>query len=94
MLHWLTIYSRSMCDYRRGFKLGICIIDHLCTRLELQAITAPPLFSTIQKLPQRPLSLFPVCPIFTNRSLVTTSNSEDSSASRAQVLSSQTPVQN
>jgi hypothetical protein len=38
--------------------------------------------------------LFPASRSFTSRSLVTASNSGDSSASRAQVLSSQPPVQN
>jgi hypothetical protein len=46
------------------------------------------------KSPQHPLSLFPVCYIFTSRSLATASNGGDSSASRPQVLSSQPPVQN
>jgi hypothetical protein len=50
--------------------------------------------SIIHKLPQHPLSLFPACCAFTNRSLATASNSGDSSASRAQVLSSQPPIQN
>jgi hypothetical protein len=37
---------------------------------------------------------FPACCVFTIRSLATASNSGDSSASRAQVLPSPTPVQN
>jgi hypothetical protein len=41
-----------------------------------------------------PAKLFPACCVFTSRSLATASNSEDSSAIRSQVLSSQTPVQN
>jgi hypothetical protein len=57
-------------------------IDHL--------YTAPPLISTIHKSPQHPST----CCVFTSRSQVTVSNSGNSSASRAQVLSSQTPVQN
>jgi hypothetical protein len=36
---------------------------------------------------------FPACCVFTSRSLATASNSKDSSASRTQVFSSQTPVQ-
>jgi hypothetical protein len=61
---------------------------------ELQAITAPPLILTIHKSPKHPLSLFPACCVFTSRSLATASNSGDSSAPRAQVLSSQPPLQN
>jgi hypothetical protein len=61
--------------------------------LELQAVTAPLLISTIHKSPQHPLS--PSQPaVFTSRSLATVSNSEDSSASRVRALSSQIPVQN
>jgi hypothetical protein len=36
----------------------------------------------------------PACCVFTSRSLATTTNSEDSSTSHAQVLSSQSPIQN
>jgi hypothetical protein len=60
---------------------------------ELQAITAPPLLSTIYKSPQHLLSLFPGCCVFISRSLATASNNGDSSASRAQVFSSQPLVQ-
>jgi hypothetical protein len=60
---------------------------------ELQAITAPPLISTIHKSPQHPLSLFQPA-VFTSRSLATASNSGDFLASSSQVLSSQPPVQN
>jgi hypothetical protein len=60
----------------------------------VQAITAPMLISTIRKLPQHPLSLSPVCCVFTSRSMATASDNEDSSASRAQVLSSQISIEN
>jgi hypothetical protein len=60
----------------------------------LQGITAPPLISTIHKSPQQPLSLFSACSVFTRRSLATTSNSRNSSGSRAHVPPSPTPVQN
>jgi hypothetical protein len=60
---------------------------------ELQVITAPPLISTIHRSPHQPLGLFQPA-VFTSRSLATASNSGDSSASRAQVFSSQPPVQN
>jgi hypothetical protein len=61
---------------------------------ELQVTTALSLISTLYKSPQHPLSLFPACCISTSRSLAISSNSGDSSASCAQVLSSQPPVQN
>jgi hypothetical protein len=41
-----------------------------------------------------PAKLFPAFCVFTSSSLATASNSEDSSVSRPQVLSSQPPVQN
>jgi hypothetical protein len=47
--------------------------------------------SPITTAPAKP---FPACCVFTSRSLATASNSVDSSASRAQVLSSRSPVQN
>jgi hypothetical protein len=47
--------------------------------------------SQITRAPAKPFS---VCCVFTVRSLATASNSRDSSASRAQVLLSQPPVQN
>jgi hypothetical protein len=47
---------------------------------ELQVITAPPLNSTIHKSPQHRLRIFQSA-VFTSRSLVTASNSGDSSAS-------------
>jgi hypothetical protein len=67
---------------------GVWIGESICTHhSELQAITAPPLISTIRRSPQHPLSLFPACCVFTSRSLATASNSGDPSASHAQVLS-------
>jgi hypothetical protein len=61
---------------------------------ELQVIKAPPLNSTTRKSPTPPAKPFPACCVFTSRSLTTDSNSGDSSASRPQLLSSQSPVQN
>jgi hypothetical protein len=60
---------------------------------ELQEIRAPPIISTIHKSPQHQLSLFSACCLI-SRYLATASNSRDSSASRAKVLSSQPPLQN
>jgi hypothetical protein len=73
-----------MSDYRQGLGLRLDLLTIYTHELELQAITTPPLLSTIHKSPQHPLSIFQ--PVFTNRSLAT--------ASCAEVLSSQTPVQN
>jgi hypothetical protein len=60
---------------------------------ELQVITAPLLISTIHRTPQHPLSLLPACCIFNSRFLSTDCNSGYSSASRAQVLLTQPPMQ-
>jgi hypothetical protein len=60
---------------------------------ELQAITAPPLISTIHKTPQHPAEPFSRL-LFTNRCLATNYNSGDFSASCAQVLSFQPSVNN
>jgi hypothetical protein len=73
-----------VCDYRRYMDWWI--------HSELQVIIALSLISTLYKSPQHLLSNFPACCVFTSRSLVTASNSGDSSASRAQVL--QPPMQN
>jgi hypothetical protein len=77
-------------DYRRGLDL-LTTYTH---DSELQANITPSLISTIDKSPLHPLSVFPRCCDFTSRSLATASNTRDSSASRAQVLSSAPPVQN
>jgi hypothetical protein len=54
---------------------------------------AIPNFHTLQ-ITAAPTKPFPACSVLTSRSLETASNSGDSSASRAQVLMSQPPVQN
>jgi hypothetical protein len=76
--------------------MGFGLVNDLLTTSthysELKAITAPPLISTIHKSSENPLSFFQH--VFTSRSLATASNSGNSYVSRAQVLSSQTPVQN
>jgi hypothetical protein len=77
-----------------GLDWWIDLLTTYTNDSELQAITAPPVISTIHKSPQHQLSLFLACCVFTSRSLATASNSGDSSASGTQVLSSQPPVQN
>jgi hypothetical protein len=89
---YVCIVTYYMCDYRRGFGLMNEFIDHLYTRLVSNySATANLLNSQITTAPAKS---FPACCVFTSLSLETASNSGDSSASRAQVLSSQTPVQN
>jgi hypothetical protein len=77
-------------DYRRASNWWMDLLTTWYTHLET---TAPPLISTIHKPLKHTLSLFQPA-VFTSRSLATASNSGNSSASRAQVLSSQPPVQN
>jgi hypothetical protein len=49
---------------------------------ELQVIRVLSLISTLYKTPQQPLRVFPACCVFNSRSLATTYNTEDLSASR------------
>jgi hypothetical protein len=85
------LYCHDLGMTKTGFGLVNGFIDHLYTPLEIQVITAPPLVSTIHKLPQNSLSLFQTA-VFTSRFLATASNSGNSSPLRAQVLSSQPPA--
>jgi hypothetical protein len=69
-------------------------IDHLYTRLGATSnysVTANLHYLQITTVLAMP---FTACYVFTSRSLATVSNIADSSASRAQVLSSQAPVLN
>jgi hypothetical protein len=69
-----------VCDYIQGLDLWINLLTTNTYDSEIQAITAPPLTSTIHTTPQHPLSLFqPVA--FTRRFLVTASNNGYSSSS-------------
>jgi hypothetical protein len=83
-----------MSDYRRGLDWWIDLLTTHIYDSKIQTITTPPLISTIHKSPQHPLRVFPAYYDFISRSLATASNSGDSSASRAQVLSSQPPAHN
>jgi hypothetical protein len=82
-----------VCDSRRGSDWLTDLLTTYTHHLELQVIKALSLICTLYESPQHPLSLFAACRVFVSRSLTTASNSGDSSASRAQVLSSQPPVQ-
>jgi hypothetical protein len=70
-----------VCDYRRGFGLDIEFIDHSYTRLGTTSN-----YSTTANLHNSQITTalakhFPACCVFTSPSLITASNSEDSSAS-------------
>jgi hypothetical protein len=89
-----TVISEIRGDYARDMEWCMDLLTAYTHNLELQVITALSLISTLHKSPQHPISLFVACCVFIGRSLATASNSGDSSASRARVLSSQPPVQN
>jgi hypothetical protein len=76
------------------FWLVIEFTDHLYTR----PVSSNNYSTTVNlhnfQITTAPAKPFPVCYVFTSRSLATASNSGDSSASREQVFSSETPVQN
>jgi hypothetical protein len=77
---WRYCHVR-VCDSRRGFGLDIGFIDHLYTQLvSTSNYTAIADLSTLQ-ITTADAKSFPDCCVFTSRSLVTTSNSGDSSAS-------------
>jgi hypothetical protein len=70
-----------VCDYRRNFGLDIGFIDHLYTQLAAtNNYNAIVNLHTLQITTAHAKS-FPACCVFTSRSLVTASNSEESSAS-------------
>jgi hypothetical protein len=84
MYEWLQI----------GVELVNGFIGHLYTRLGTTSnysVTTNIYNSQSTTAPAKP---FPACCVFTIRSLAMASNSGDSSASCAQDLSSQTPIQN
>jgi hypothetical protein len=76
-----------VCDYRRGFGLVNGYIDHLYTRLGTTSNYNATAKLHNSQMTTAPFKSFPACCIFTSRFLVTASNSGNSSASRAQVLS-------
>jgi hypothetical protein len=84
------------CDYRRGMDWWTDLLTIYTHHSELQVITAPPLISILYISPQHPLSFFPTSCVFISRSLATTSNSGDSSASKrlGPTKFLQPPVQN
>jgi hypothetical protein len=69
-------------------------IDHLYTRLGTTSNYSATSYLHNSQITTAPAKPFPACCVIISRSLATASNSGDSSASRAQVLSSQPPLQN
>jgi hypothetical protein len=70
-----------MCDYRRGFELGIGFIGHLYTWLEITSnYSAITNLHTLQ-ITTAHAKFLPACCFFTRRSLVMASDSGYSSAS-------------
>jgi hypothetical protein len=81
-------------NYRRGMHFITGCIDHLYTPLiTTRNYSATANLHTLQ-FTTAPAKPFPACCVLTIRSLATSSNSGGSSASRAEVLSSPTLLQN
>jgi hypothetical protein len=91
-IHFNIVRYRG--DSRRGFGLANGFMDHLYTRLGTTSNYRVTDDLHNSEITTAPAKTFPACCVFTNRSLETASNGGKSSASRAQVPSSQTPVQN
>jgi hypothetical protein len=82
-------------DYRRGLDWWMELLTtYLCTRLGTTSNYSAIVIFHNSQITTAPVKLFPACCVFTSRSLATTSSGGDSSASRAQDLTSETPVQN
>jgi hypothetical protein len=76
-----------MIESLEGFRLVDGFIDHLYTRLVSKSNCSAPALLHESQITTASAKPFPACRIFTNRSLATASNSEDSSALSAQHLS-------
>jgi hypothetical protein len=81
-----SVLLRILCDYRQGPDWWYDFLATCTHHSEQHVITPPSLISTLHKSPQHPPSLFPASYIFNSRSLATASNSGDSLASRAHVV--------
>jgi hypothetical protein len=81
-------------DYTRRMDWWMDLFTTYTRQSELEVFTALSLISTIHKSPHHPLNIFPACCSFISRFLATAFNSGNSSASRVQVLSLQSPLQN
>jgi hypothetical protein len=91
----IALHCRAFgCDCRRSLGLVNRFIDHLYAPLGTTSnYRATANLHTLQ-ITTAPAKPFLACCVLTSSSLATDPNSEDSSASRAQVLLSQPPVQN
>jgi hypothetical protein len=78
---WGFILSRSMCDYSQGFGLVIRFIDHLHRRIVSKRNYSATANLHALQVTTAPVKSFPVCCVFSSLSLVTASNSGDSSTS-------------
>jgi hypothetical protein len=83
----IIIIVTCMGDSRRGFGLYIGFTDHLYTRLKTTKQLRRHRYLHNSQITTAPTKPFPACCVFTSLSLATASNSGDSSASRARVLS-------
>jgi hypothetical protein len=77
-----------------GVGLVNGFIDHLYTRLVITSNYSATINIHNSQITTALAKHFAACCLFTSRSLETASNSAGTSTSRAQILSSQTPVQN
>jgi hypothetical protein len=100
--HWIlswTIWPHILfpfrfilgCDCREDMDWILDLLTQYTHHSELQVwiITVLSLMSTIHWSPQHPLSFFPACCVFNSHSLATVSNSGDSLASCAHIISVQ-----
>jgi hypothetical protein len=85
----MDCHVSRVCDYKWGMDWILDLLTTYTHHLELHVITALLLIFTLHSSLQHHLSLPQPAVSSTSRSLATASNSEDSSASRAQVLLSE-----
>jgi hypothetical protein len=76
-----------------GYGLDIGFTDHLSTPLRTTSNYSPTADLHNSQITTTPLCLFLACCVFNSHSLATASNDGDSSASHAQVLLTQLPLQ-
>jgi hypothetical protein len=92
--HHVESYCHVYEWLQTGFGLEDGFTDHLYIRLGNTSNYRATANLQNSQITTAPAKLYPACSVFISRSLETASNNGDSSASRAQVLSLQRPVQN